>query len=199
MGCKPEPTPTQFTFPPSINLARFAPQGRRPVGFGDINLATSVAAKITGKADKLEAPLAVRRRGLNIVIPPGLVTHTCGEDTLAALVDHEIRWARTVRRIDPPGYAGSGITHPLPLALIAAAALGFSPISISLVFAILVMRVGSKFRIDAITGSSAGPWWLVPASDMLSFIVFLASFLSNTVVWQGRRFRVGRDGVLSNL
>lgn len=150
-------------------------------------------------ADDYEIGRAVRRQGLNIVIPPGRVTHTCGEDSLAAFMDHEIRWARTVRRIDPPGYAGSGITHPLPLALIAAAALGFSPISIGLVFAILVLRVGSKFRIDGITGTSAGPWWLVPASDMLSFIVFLASFLSNTVVWQGRRFRVGRDGVLSNL
>jgi ceramide glucosyltransferase len=104
-----------------------------------------------------------------------------------------------VRRIDPRGYAGSGITHPLPLVLIAAAALGFSPVAIGLVFAILLVRVSSKFRIDAITRTSAGPWWLVPVSDVLSFVVFLASFLSNTVVWQGRRFRVGPDGILSNI
>jgi ceramide glucosyltransferase len=150
-------------------------------------------------ADDYEIGRAVRRQGLSIVVPPGLVTHTCGEDSLAAFMDHEIRWARTVRRIDPRGYAGSGITHPLPLVLIAAAALGFSPVAIGLVFAILLVRVGSKFRIDAITRTSAGPWWLVPVSDVLSFVVFLASFLSNTVVWQGRRFRVGPDGILSNI
>jgi hypothetical protein len=36
----------------------------------------------------------------------------------------------------------------------------------------------------------------MPILDIMSFGVFLASFAVNTVGWQGRRFRVGPDGVL---
>jgi ceramide glucosyltransferase len=45
---------------------------------------------------------------------------------------------------------------------------------------------------------SAGRWWMIPVRDCLSFGVFVTSFTVNTVGWQGRRFRVGRDGVLSH-
>lgn len=148
-------------------------------------------------ADDYEIGRAVRAAGLEVAIPPMIVTHACTEASLAELIDHEIRWARTVRRIDPVGYAGAVVTFPLPLALIGAVLLGLPPASLGLIFAILVVRIAVKFRIDAATGGGAGSWWLLPASDVLSFAIFLASFVGDTVVWQGRRFRVGRDGVLS--
>jgi ceramide glucosyltransferase len=171
-----------------------------------IAISASVLTRIGGfaaiadcLADDYEIGRAVRELGLKIALPPKLVTHTCAEDSLAAFMTHEIRWARTVRRIDPGGYAGSAVTHPLSLAILGAVMLGFPPVSLCLIFAILLVRIGSKLRIDSITGASAGPWWLVPPSDVLSFVVFLASFLSNTVVWHGRRYSVGRDGALTDL
>jgi len=150
-------------------------------------------------ADDFEIGAAVRRAGLEVAIPPIAVIHACAEGDFRALIDHEIRWARTVRRIDPAGYAGSGVTHALPLALVGAALLGFTPASLGLIFAILLVRIALKARVDAAVGGRAGPWWLLPASDVLSFAVFLISFAGDTVVWQGRRFRVGRDGVLSKV
>ncbi len=35
---------------------------------------------------------------------------------LAELYDHEVRWGRTVKGVDPGGYAGSVVTFPVPLA-----------------------------------------------------------------------------------
>jgi len=107
-----------------------------------------------------------------------------------------LRWTRTVRQIDPAGHAGSAITHPLPLALIGAALLGLPPLAIVLIFTMVGARIAAKLIIDAATGCRAGAWWLIAARDVLSFSVLLASFTVNTVGWQGRRFRVGRDGVL---
>jgi len=193
---------------------RFAPSVVLGLGLGlarpclgpSIALAASLLERIGGfarfsdcLADDYEIGRAVRQQGLGVVLAHKLVTHTCAEDSFQAFMDHEIRWARTVRLIDPVGYSGSGITHPLPLALLGAAMLGFQPACLGLIFAILVARIGSKSHIDAAMRTRAGPWWLVPASDLLAFIVFIASFLSNVVVWGGRRFRVGRDGALSNL
>ena len=101
--------------------------------------------------------------------------------------------------IDPAGHAGSIVTHALPLALIGGAALGFPPIGIALIFAVLGVRIAAKFAIDGATGARAGPWWLLPLRDLLSFGVFIASFAGSSVEWQGRRFEVSRDGVLTPL
>ncbi|MEP6968182.1 MAG: bacteriohopanetetrol glucosamine biosynthesis glycosyltransferase HpnI [Pseudomonadota bacterium] len=149
-------------------------------------------------ADDYEIGRAVRRLGLSLAIPPMLVVHTCHEGSARELIEHEIRWARTVRLIDPAGHAGSLITHALPLALIAGALTGFTPAALGLIFTILVMRSWMKSRIDAATRGGAGPWWLIPLRDVLSFGVFLASFAGRSVTWQGRRFAVGRDGVLAD-
>ena len=147
-------------------------------------------------ADDYEIGRAVRARGLAIAVPRMLVSHLCIEASGADLIDHELRWGRTVRQLEPAGYLGSLITYPLPLALAAAALLGFPAPGVALILAALGVRIACKFAMDAVTGAAAGRWWLIPARDVLSFGVFVASFTVNTVGWQGGRFRVGRDGVL---
>jgi len=147
-------------------------------------------------ADDYEIGRAVRARGYRVAAPALVVSHLCTEASAGELVGHEVRWNRTVRRIDAAGHAGSVITHPLPLALLGATLLGFPTLGLVLISTIVGVRIGGKFFIDAATGVRAGPWWLIPARDVLSLGVFLASFAGNTVGWQGRRFRVGRDGVL---
>ena len=78
-------------------------------------------------ADDYEIGRAVRRLGMRIAMPPMLVSHICDEAKAGELLGRELRWGRTVRQIDPIGYAGSLITYPLPLVLIGAALLGPSP------------------------------------------------------------------------
>jgi ceramide glucosyltransferase len=168
-----------------------------------IAISTGVLAEIGGfaafadhLADDYEIGRAVRALGYRIAIPPMTVSHYCGEASGAELLGHELRWGRTVRQIDPAGYAGSLITYPAPLAAIGAVLTGFPDWSLGLLSVSLGVRILLKVCVDAATGSRAGPWWLMPLRDVLSFGVFLASFAVNTVGWQGRRFRVGPDGVL---
>ncbi|MEO8812845.1 MAG: bacteriohopanetetrol glucosamine biosynthesis glycosyltransferase HpnI [Caulobacteraceae bacterium] len=149
-------------------------------------------------ADDYEIGRAVRARGYKIAMPPIVVSHLCTEATARELFDHELRWGFTVRRIDFPGYIGSIVTHPLPLAVIGGALLGFPPPVLWLAAAALLVRIALRLCIDSATGARAGYWWLMPTRDMLSFIVFIASFTVSTVGWHGRRFRVDRDGVLSH-
>jgi ceramide glucosyltransferase len=147
-------------------------------------------------ADDYEIGRAVRARGYHIAIPTLVVAHHCAETSGRELIGHQLRWNRTVRLIDPWGFAGSLITYPTALALLAAAAAGFPLWSGALILASLGSRLCLKACVDAATGARAGPWWLMPILDIMSFAVFLASFAVNTVGWQGRRFRVGPDGVL---
>jgi ceramide glucosyltransferase len=147
-------------------------------------------------ADDYEIGRAVRARGYHIAIPTMVVAHHCAETSGRELIGHQLRWNRTVRLIDPIGFAGSLVTYPTALALLAASAAGFPLWSGVLILASLMSRLCLKVCVDAATGARAGPWWLMPILDIMSFAVFLASFAVNTVGWQGRRFRVGPDGVL---
>ncbi len=147
-------------------------------------------------ADDYEIGRRVRALGLRLAIPPMVVEHICAEASLGEWFSHELRWARTVRQIDPVGHAGSVLTHVLPLALLSALAAGFPLWSLGLVLASLLVRIILKIRVDASTGGRAGPLWLLPLRDILSFGVFLGSFAVNTVGWRGQRFKVDAHGAL---
>ncbi len=50
-------------------------------------------------------------RGEPVTVLPFAVGHVCGEASFAELWRHEVRWALTIRSIDPLGYVGWSITH----------------------------------------------------------------------------------------
>jgi ceramide glucosyltransferase len=114
-----------------------------------------------------------------------------------------MRWTRTIRLIDPAGHAGSLLTHPLPVALLAWACLSVTPqasqAGLFLVLGVLGVRALLKLSVDQYVGRSSGPLWLLPARDLLSFVVFIASLFGTSVSWRGKRMRVDADGALSQV
>jgi ceramide glucosyltransferase len=71
-------------------------------------------------ADDYAVGAALRARGYKIFISSITIGHVCGEMSAQELWQREVRWARTIRSIDPVGYAGTIVTHAFPLALVAA-------------------------------------------------------------------------------
>ena len=140
---------------------------------------------------------AVRALGLTVAIPPILVAHSCPERSFGELWSHELRWARTIRLVDPAGYAGSVITHPLPFALAAVALGGFSILSVGSVLAALVSRALIPLQLRNIEPETQPSLLLLPFRELLSFAVFLASFWPAPVTWRGHRYDVGSDGTLT--
>jgi ceramide glucosyltransferase len=61
----------------------------------------------------------------------------------------------------------------------------------------LVCRWATARLMDRALRLPSPPVWLLPARDLLSFAVFVASFFTRTVAWRDRTFRVGRDGQLT--
>jgi ceramide glucosyltransferase len=61
----------------------------------------------------------------------------------------------------------------------------------------LAARLFLKRRIDGIFGTYAGPSWLLPVRDLLTFTVFVTSLFGETVHWRGSRFSVEPSGALS--
>ena len=135
--------------------------------------------------------------GLEVVHPPVFVGHDCAESTLGELWRHEVRWAKTIRGLDPGGYAGSFVTHAVPLAWLAYLLSGLAWWALAALAVSILARLWLKGRVDAVVGVTSGPWWLLPVRDMLSLAVFVAAWFASRVDWRGSRFHVGRDGGLT--
>jgi ceramide glucosyltransferase len=148
-------------------------------------------------ADDYEMGRAVRAKGYTLAIPALGVGHTAAETTMGELFRHELRWTRTIRLVNPVGHLGSVVTFGFPFALISALLTGFSPVSLWALGLTLAARLFLKYRIDGIFGTYAGPYWLLPLRDLLSFAVFVTSLFGETVHWRGSRFAVEPTGAMS--
>jgi ceramide glucosyltransferase len=147
-------------------------------------------------ADDYALGAAVRRVGQKIVLSQHLVDTVVAEPGLAALLRHELRWARTIRLLAPFGFAASILTHPVALALVAALLDGLSLPILGILALVLAVRLATVRLLDRALGLAPTALWLVPLRDLLSFGVFVASFLGNQVAWRNRNFRIAADGRL---
>lgn len=147
-------------------------------------------------ADDYALGAAIRRAGKQIVLSPYLIDTVMAERDFAALLRHELRWARTIRLIAPLGFAASFITHPLALSLAGTIVLGFPAVMLAVVATVFACRLAMIRTIDRALDLPPTRPWLVPLRDMLSFAVFIASFLGNRVAWRDSTFRIVADGRL---
>lgn len=150
-------------------------------------------------ADDYEMGRAVRSKGYTLAIPAMGVGHTAAENSARDLFRHELRWTRTIRLVNPAGHVGSFVTHNFAFALLAAIFLGFNPVSLGILALALSARLVLKSRIDGHFGTYAGPYWLMPLRDLLSFAVFLVSLFGETVHWRGAHFAVEPSGAMSQV
>lgn len=139
---------------------------------------------------------AVRGIGLKVAIPPWTVDHRCTEHSASELLRHELRWARTLRAVNPVGYVGLMATYPLPFALLLAPLNGSVILSAFAIIAALCCRLALQIQVDHTLDvtSKRGP--LGPARDLIAFGVHIASFFVDEVTWRGQRFKVRADGTL---
>jgi len=148
-------------------------------------------------ADDYEIGRAVRAMGHTLAMPALGVAHTAVEPTFMDLFRHERRWRHTIHRIDPAGNLGSIVTFGFAFAVLSALALSFAPVSLAAMAATLSARLLLKHRIDGLFGTYAGPFWLLPLRDLLSFAVFVQALFGETVHWRGARFDIAPSGAMT--
>jgi ceramide glucosyltransferase len=145
-------------------------------------------------ADDYAIGMAVRAAGYEVVTAPFLVGHRCFEASLRQLMRHQIRVARTIKTIDPIGFAGTIITHPWPLALLGM--LSGSTAAALMVIAALASRIMLCRCVERRFDLARESVWLIALQDVLAFAVYVASYFGATVHWRGAAYRVAADGTL---
>jgi ceramide glucosyltransferase len=131
---------------------------------------------------------AVRSCGGEVAFASFTIECACSESTGAELFARQLRAARTIKTIKPFSHAGTVVTHPLPLALLAA--LLDSPSGFLLAAVAVSCRMLLYFSVERAFHPRGQRYFLIPLQDLFSFAVFVASFFGRTVIWRGFKYRI---------
>ncbi len=151
-------------------------------------------------ADDYELGARVAKVGYRVALSAEVVETNVPAYGWSGFVDHQLRWARTVRDARPWGYAGLIFTHGLGLAFLNLLASGLSPLSLWLLGLSFFLRLAQAMTVGAgVLGDHEvlARLWLLPMRDLVHLGVWVAGFAGSTIVWLGERF-VLRNGKLVN-
>lgn len=142
-------------------------------------------------SDDYELGRRIAGRGYRIELLPEPVQMAFPTQTLGEYLRHELRWAIGIRNIRPGGHFGMLFTHGLPWAIAAACVAPSLTVATVYLAAYFLTRFAMAWTV--------GVWglrdpvlrrrfWVLPARDLLSFFVWLASFGINRIEWRGNAF-----------
>ncbi len=188
-------------FMPSVRVA--SALGSRAFGFGaTIGLRRVTLGRIGGFeviADQLPDDYRLgeltRRLGLRTVLSEVEVETCVHEPTLGQLLRHELRWLRTVRTVQPLGYALGGVTFGLPLAAAGALLAGGSAPALALV----AITAAARLMVNSAPRSAYSlprQLGLVAVRDLLGFVLWCWSFATRRVHWREGSYQLARDGTI---
>jgi len=142
-------------------------------------------------ADDYELGARVARAGYRVELTSEVVETSVPAYTWRGFIDHQLRWARTVRCSRPAGYAGLVVTHGLCWALLNIVASGLSPLSLWLLALSFFLRLAQAMSVGAgvlADHEVISNLWLLPLRDLIAMAVWIAGFAGDTIVWRGERF-----------
>lgn len=153
-------------------------------------------------ADDYQLGFKISQTGYRVCLLPYVAETLNGQETMGGYLAHQLRWARTYRVCRPQGYFAFGITHLFPFALLTWLASGLSGWSGGLLLGAFFLRVLLGY-INAVVLLRSDLSWpdmlLIPPKDLVSFSLWLLSFLGDRVVWRGEEYRVTPEGKLVKL
>jgi ceramide glucosyltransferase len=143
-------------------------------------------------ADDYAIGQAVRSTGQRVAIAPAIVAHACWHVSFSDFAARELRSAVTIRSIAPIGQLGSIVTHPFPMALLAA--LFGRPAWIAVAVFALVCRGAVAWAVQRRFSAPHLPYRLIPLHDLLAFGVWIGSLFAHSVTWKGHRYGLSAVG-----
>ncbi len=144
-------------------------------------------------ADDAVLGARVRALGRSVALAASVPATTVGETGLPALFRHELRWARTIRAVEPVGFAFSGIQFPAFWALLTFAMSGGAAWAGWLWLAAVAWRGLLGHSIERRLGAARTPLWLPALRDVLSVAVLLSAYMGAEVAWRGHTLRTDAD------
>jgi len=143
-------------------------------------------------ADDYQLGRRISQLGYKIDFASVVVETDLGAESWRGVLQHQLRWARTIRVSRPPGYYGYVVTHATLWSL-TAMALGQWRAAVM----VLAVRILAGVWVGAVILKDSKvfrDFWMIPLRDLFGFAVWVGGLFGNTVQWRDRELRLRRDG-----
>ena len=152
-------------------------------------------------ADDYELGARIDRAGFRVSLSAEVVETAIPAYAGRGFIDHQLRWARTVRDARPWGYAGLIFTHGLAWAMLNVVASGASLLSVWLLGLSFFLRLSLAMTVGAqvLADHQVLPnLWLLPLRDLMALALWAFGFAGNMILWRGQRFEL-KNGKLTRV
>jgi len=161
-------------------------------------------ALVGNLADDYTLGRLVREAGYDIRLGDAIIENIVEEADVRSLVLHELRWARTIRSVEPLGFVSTFLTDTIPLGIIVGLMAYLTGYGLFWVLMPIIMALCARIILHFSTkvtfiSKQSVPFWMIPVRDVLSFVVRLLCYTGRTVNWRDSNLSVGKAGELSHL
>jgi ceramide glucosyltransferase len=149
-------------------------------------------------ADDLLVGRLIAEQGYRIQLLPYAISTVSDHRSIPELIRKRLRWMVVMRHMRPWGHFGLLLTQGLPWSIAAIAIHPSRTIALSYLGAYFVLRIAMTWVIG-VWGLKRSSLWkcmpLLPIWDAMAFVMWIASFLRNSIRWRGGEYYI-RDGLL---
>ena len=142
-------------------------------------------------ADDYELGARIAAKGLTVRLSDVVVETFLPAYDVHGFLNHQLRWARSVRDSRRWGYIGLGMTFGVPWALLGLL-LAKGALWAWVLFALtLLARLCMAIVVgrEVLGDRNVARWlWLVPVRDLIALFVWMTSFASHKIHWRGDDF-----------
>jgi len=149
-------------------------------------------------ADDYELGARIAGAGFEVRVSEVVVDHFLPAYTMREFLEHQLRWARTIRDSRAWGYAGLIVTFPLVWAILSVLLSAGAAWSWVLLASAAMMRAAvAWFAVNAVLHDAQllRDFWLIPVRDIAALMIWVASFAGHKILWRGIEFEL-KDGKL---
>lgn len=142
-------------------------------------------------ADDYQLGARISAAGYRVELSEEIVETSVPAWTFSGYLQHQLRWARTMRESRRAGYAGLIVSYGLAWAFLNLIASGLSLVAFALFSLALLFRVSLALGVGvAILGDRQvlRDLWLLLPRDLAALGVWAWSYASDTVRWRDQRF-----------
>ena len=141
-------------------------------------------------ADDYQLGHRMAEAGLRVELADCVVDHYLPEYSFSTFLQHQLRWARTIRTSRPGGYAGMVFTFVIPWSLLAVLVMPAATWAWLLFASAVLVRYAVSFAAEAgvLRGRGFEDFWLLPLRDAIAAGIWIMSYMGRQVIWRGKRF-----------
>lgn len=142
----------------------------------------------------------MHRSGKRVVLSNHMIHNVNEYWGIKRFLNRHTRWGKLRWKIGGPKYLSELITNPVFMASLPAVLWEPSRITISFALLVSLAKIAGDYYMGRKIGAETGNsfiYMLAPVKDLIIGIIWFVPILSNTVVWRGNRYIIGKDSHLS--